>query len=509
MMQARDDFAGRGGPRARVLVDLAHAADGYVGIAQDTRLNFDMLSTLPGVDLAGLLLAAGRHDLPGVRRSDADNLAVQAGVLHWMTRNWDQTRLLRRTGRFREVAASLRTTHEMIPFGGNKNQIWRTLFEKTLAADRRRDVLDHAFYATDLSVLRVIDRVVRLRMFPPQRLLTPGFDYALFSMPRPVRLSPGTRQLIRFHDAVPLTDIDTQDNWFNAFVYQQLTRNCVRDAVFVCNSPQSLDDLIRLDPSREATASVVPCALAPAPPRAVAGLAFERVATVRRSVRVLEDSTRDLPDIAPGCRYLLNIGTLEPRKNQIALIRAWERVISRSDPELRLVIVGNTGWHDTAIVAAMQSHVLAGRIIHLERLPIDELQSVAAGAECFVFPSFNEGFGYPPLEAMQAGAACVISDIPVFRWIFGDSALFVDPYDVESIATAIERLVVGPGRLGLRAELASRVPAVLDRFSIGTVRRQWEALLDRLGPGRVPPPAPSADAPGARAARAMETLDAD
>jgi glycosyltransferase involved in cell wall biosynthesis len=102
------------------------------------------------------------------------------------------------------------------------------------------------------------------------------------------------------------------------------------------------------------------------------------------------------------------------------------------------------------------------------------------GAACFAFPSYNEGFGYSPIEAMQAGAPCVVSDIPVFRWVFGDAALYVDPYDVESIAAGIERVTAAPGSAELRRTLQARGESVLARFRPAEIAQGWEALLQTV-----------------------------
>jgi glycosyltransferase involved in cell wall biosynthesis len=178
---------------------------------------------------------------------------------------------------------------------------------------------------------------------------------------------------------------------------------------------------------------------------------------------------------------VLTVSTLEPRKNYPNLIRAWERVVQRHDPELKLVIVANRGWREDVILREMAPHVRAGRILHLQDVPREELAALARAATCFAFPSFGEGFGYPPLEAMQAGTPAVVSDIPVFRWLLGDAALFVDPYDVEAIAAGIARLVDG-GNAGaaLRADLLARAPAVLARVAPGVVAAHWAALLDTV-----------------------------
>ena len=101
-------------------------------------------------------------------------------------------------------------------------------------------------------------------------------------------------------------------------------------------------------------------------------------------------------------------------------------------------------------------------------------------AACFASVSYNEGFGYSPLEATQAGAPCVISDLPVFRWIFGEGAVYVDPYDVDAIAVGIERLTCLPTSAALVAELRARAEGVLARFRPGVVAQAWGGLLEGL-----------------------------
>ena len=462
-------------------MDLSHAADGYVGVAQDTRLIFDMLAGLDSVEVSGLLMPTGLHDLPRLRAEASGNPAVISGVLHWMARNWDTRAHPRYLGRVLEGPTLFRNDYQLAQLrpSDRTGALWRILFEKTLPPEHRARVLAQEFYATDLSVMRIIGRAMRLSRLPPKRLAAEGFDYVFFCMPRPVRLPPGVRQLVRFHDAVPVTDTDTVSSWRTGVAHQLLVRQCAPDAVFVCNSEQSRADLAALDARRADLAEVIPCALAPAPADAPL-IQAASIVEGRRVWRALGgNEPREMPRFEPGSRYVLAVSTLEPRKNYPGLIRAWERVINRSDPDLKLVIVANPGWLEEPVLKTMAQHVRVGRIAHLAGLPKDELTSLARQAACFAFPSFNEGFGYPPLEALQGGAPCVVSDIPVFRWTFEDAALFVDPYDAESIAEGIERVAVLPGHEALRAELMTRAPAVLARFQPDAVAERWAALLER------------------------------
>jgi glycosyltransferase involved in cell wall biosynthesis len=96
--------------------------------------------------------------------------------------------------------------------------------------------------------------------------------------------------------------------------------------------------------------------------------------------------------------------------------------------------VGGPGWREGEVLSQLRPGVERGQIFHLQNVPTDDMQTLMRHAACLASVSYNEGFGYSPLEAMQAGAPCLISDLAVFRWIFGDAALYVDPYDVASSA---------------------------------------------------------------------------
>jgi glycosyltransferase involved in cell wall biosynthesis len=471
----------------RVLVDLSHAAAGHVGIAQDLRLIFSMLCDIPGVEPAGLLMPTGRHDLPRLSPAREGDPALSAAVLHWMARNWTRLpegKLARARALPRELWQILRPSHGLMraTATGQMNALWRILFDPTLPAAARAAVLARPYYATDLSVARLIDRTVHLPFLPPKRLEAGGFDYALFCMPRPVRLPPGVRQLVRFHDAVPVMDIDTVANPRIGAAHQALVRGCAPDAVFICNSPQSLDDLLALDPRRAGRAVVIPCALAPGA-AAASPLPFSAIAAARASFRAIgaEAAPAGWRPPTDQTRYVLAVSTLEPRKNYPGLIRAFEQVKARAEaPDLRLVIVGGAGWREDEVLRAMRPHVAGGRILHLTGVPKEELGPLMRGAACFAQLSYNEGFGLAPLEALAAGTPAVLSDIPVCRWIFGEAALYADPYDSAGIAAQIERLTTHPDRAALRQSLLAQGEAVVARFSMASVRDEWRALFERL-----------------------------
>jgi alpha-1,3-rhamnosyl/mannosyltransferase len=138
--------------------------------------------------------------------------------------------------------------------------------------------------------------------------------------------------------------------------------------------------------------------------------------------------------------YLLAVGTLQPRKNLEAALRAFERL----DGEHRLVVVGARGWHDEALLARVQRSPAAARIELRGRVGDDELLALYRGAACLLYPSRAEGFGFPPLEAMACGTPVVCTAAGSLPEVTGDAALIVDPDDDAGLALAVRRVLADP-----------------------------------------------------------------
>jgi len=147
--------------------------------------------------------------------------------------------------------------------------------------------------------------------------------------------------------------------------------------------------------------------------------------------------------------YVLFVGTLEPRKNLVRLVRAYRRVAATGVPHA-LVLAGPMGWHHEAL---MREIALSGpgEVVLTGPLPGEDLDALYRGTAAFVYPSLYEGFGLPVLEAMARGAPTVASSTSSLPEVYGDAALGVDPRSIAEIAAAMERLVTDAelaGRLG-------------------------------------------------------------
>ena len=147
-------------------------------------------------------------------------------------------------------------------------------------------------------------------------------------------------------------------------------------------------------------------------------------------------SKRGLPE-----RFILFVGTIEPRKNVGRLIEAYGRLRSASRGGVRLVIGGAKGWFYEDVFARVEELGLEGEVMFPGYIPVSELPLWYNAAELFVYPSLYEGFGLPPLEAMACGTPVVTANTSSLPEVVGDAGLTVDPLDVEGLAEAMRRVL--------------------------------------------------------------------
>jgi glycosyltransferase involved in cell wall biosynthesis len=143
-----------------------------------------------------------------------------------------------------------------------------------------------------------------------------------------------------------------------------------------------------------------------------------------------------------GFPYLLFVGAEHPRKNFTGLLKAFSQLKSKGKfKDLKLVKVGKAGGQEADFrrksLQAVKELQLSNDVIFTDYVPEEDLPSYYSGAECFILPSFYEGFGFPPLEAMACGCPVIVSNMASLPEIVGDAGVIVDPHDTNSMGRAL------------------------------------------------------------------------
>ncbi|HYI21683.1 MAG TPA: glycosyltransferase family 1 protein [Candidatus Limnocylindrales bacterium] len=200
---------------------------------------------------------------------------------------------------------------------------------------------------------------------------------------------------------------------------------------------------------------------------------LERLTVARRRITVIPhapapvygaEATDDVDPLASlgleEGRFVLAVGTLEPRKNLARLIEAFE-LVAADYPELRLVLAGNPGWRYGPILERARSSAVAERIVFAGYQPPAALATLTRSSGAVAYVSIYEGFGMPILDAMSHGAAVVASNRTAMPEAAGGAAVLVDPFDPSDIAR------------GLRRALAER-DTLVEAGRARAARRSWD-----------------------------------
>ena len=180
--------------------------------------------------------------------------------------------------------------------------------------------------------------------------------------------------------------------------------------------------------------------------------------------------------LAGGDEYVLALATVEPRKNLPRLVRAFD-AIAADHPRLLLVVAGADGWDVDAFDAAVRAAHASARVRRLGYVSDAERADLLAGARALAYPSLDEGFGHPPLEAMAARVPVVASCAGALPEILGDAALLVDPRDEAALADALQRILVDTE---LRRQLVERGEARALAFPWGRAVDEMVDLYRRV-----------------------------
>jgi glycosyltransferase involved in cell wall biosynthesis len=140
-------------------------------------------------------------------------------------------------------------------------------------------------------------------------------------------------------------------------------------------------------------------------------------------------------------KYILFVGTLEPRKNIRGLIEAYNLIDDKLRSEYQLVLCGGKGWYYEEIFDIVRRHKLEKQIVFTGYAEEEDLSSLYSGASAFIYPSFYEGFGLPLLEAFTCGVPVVCSNTSSLPEVGGDAVIYCDPGDTDSLMKSIKTVL--------------------------------------------------------------------
>jgi len=182
--------------------------------------------------------------------------------------------------------------------------------------------------------------------------------------------------------------------------------------------------------------------------------------------------------------YILAVGSIQPRKNLARLIEAYADLRRQRphDKLPRLVLVGKRAWLYEETLRAVAACGIAAQTIFTGYVPESDLPALYTGALCFVYPSYFEGFGLPPLEAMSCGTPVITGDRTSLPEVVGDAGLLVNPFDTQALAQALARLIDDES---LRATLGDRGLRRAAQFNWRDNARQTLAVYEQVTGGKM------------------------
>ncbi len=488
----------------KVLLEMRPALDGHAGIPQETRLLFRALCRLPEVEVTGLLQSSSRVLSPGLpaQKSRQDRLSLDK-QFHRLSRVVIALQPPSKPSRLERLQEGLRLLLAPLPMLARallglieplgyfrparfEDFIWRAMFARTLAPEDFADVVRRDFRIARVpwsgahAVALVTRRLVGRAVYP--RLDTSGYEVMIAETPYPGRVRRPTRLVVRYHDAIPVLMPHTISDraYHQAIHYHALRQNVLDGAWFACVSEATRLDLLALFPQAASRSVKIPNMVSHhyfeerANPGAIQGIVRARLS---RSIKSNRPNVDELDPSAP--HYLLMVSTIEPRKNHLGLVAAWEQLRANGHRRLKLVLVGMLGWEHKSIVNRLRPWIEQGDLFVLEDVPAPELRRLYREAAVTVCPSFGEGFDFSGVEAMRCGSVVAASDIPVHREIYANAAEYFDPYSVAQCVRAIDALL-GPQTAERRALFQAKGREVSAQYEASAVIPQWQSFLSKM-----------------------------
>jgi glycosyltransferase involved in cell wall biosynthesis len=176
-----------------------------------------------------------------------------------------------------------------------------------------------------------------------------------------------------------------------------------------------------------------------------------------------------------GLPYFIQVGAITPRKNTIALLKAFSIFKERQQSNIKLILVGKVPNSNSGFLKLLATYKYRADVVLLQEVNDNELTQLVGGAFALVYNSLYEGFGVPPLEAMQAKVPAIVSGITAMPEICGEAACFIDPNDINSIYEGLKYVYADDD---YRAELIQKGQEWVKQYNWdNTADLLWQAVM--------------------------------
>jgi len=290
-----------------------------------------------------------------------------------------------------------------------------------IAYNLKKDFKDSKIEFKFFSVSRKkLDLWSRLK-FPPLELL--GFKADLLHCPD--YLIPPTMNkniILTIHDLAFVRFPQFNFDWFIKKYTREVKKNAHISRKIIADSASTKNDIIKFFKINPAKVEVVYLA---------ADSIFKKLPEKNKNKNVLKKYKINE-------KYILSVGTIEPRKNFITLIKAFNHIKQKkADFNYKLVVAGRTGWKSEATYLERENSPYRDDILFTGRVPDQDLVQIYNQAELFVYPSLFEGFGLPPLEAMSCGLPVIASDTSSLKEVIGNAGILTTAGDESKLKKQI------------------------------------------------------------------------
>jgi glycosyltransferase involved in cell wall biosynthesis len=295
--------------------------------------------------------------------------------------------------------ANQRAKRKFLPF--RKEKLFKYLYEKIGVSEFNNTFFNNAFEKADI------------------------FHSFYYPVNQKVRKYSNLKKVVTIHDLIPV--LFPNLHYTSRFI-EKIIASIGKDDYAICVSENTKIDLLRYAPQINPDHVFVSLL--------AASKSLFYVCDNNDKFKSIKEKY-NLPD-----KYFLSVGTLEPRKNTDFVIRSFLKFIKENEIDnLSLVLVGTRGWdYDKIFEEYNNANALKDKILFTGRVPDEDLASLYSHAHSFYYMSLYEGFGLPPLEAMQCGVATVTSNTSSLPEVVGDAGIMLDPTDEVSLRKTMHEL---------------------------------------------------------------------